>query len=210
MAEDDRFDIVIVGTGPAGMAVARQLADTNRRIALVEGGDEKQHAREEAQCLAATHKAPAAHPDAHLFRRRMLGGASTVWGGRCIPYDRVDYAALPSRPGWPLAQAEVDRWIASAMDFLDAGEPVFDEAAFPAPDWRSVADSGLALDTLERFSADRPVAQAAAMEARANISVLRNSIATRILFDPAAGRATGLVLADRRDGATRTIGCGTW
>ena len=39
MPEDERYDVIIIGTGAGGGTLARQLAPTGARILLLERGD---------------------------------------------------------------------------------------------------------------------------------------------------------------------------
>ena len=59
----------------------------------------------------------------------MLGGTTSVWGGRCIPFDRQDFDPIRNRPGWPIEFTEVDAYVPDVLEFLDAGKPDFSAAA---------------------------------------------------------------------------------
>ena len=63
------------------------------------------------------------HAPTELYRRRMLGGTTSVWGGRCIPFDPEDFAPARDRPGWPITFAEFYGHVPDALEFLDAGQP---------------------------------------------------------------------------------------
>lgn len=116
------FDVVVVGTGPAGGAFVNELAGRGLSIGVLESG----------------RRAPSAHADRlravaseGLFikeysRERVLGGTSTTWAGLSSPLDAIDLAARSwiGGAGWPFAAKDL--------------EPYYRRAAarfrFPAPE----------------------------------------------------------------------------
>ena len=81
------FDLAIIGAGAVGVAIATRLAGRVGRIALVEAGGDRFERRLQAQFFREDHLADARHLSTELGRRRMLGGTTSVWGGRCIPLE---------------------------------------------------------------------------------------------------------------------------
>jgi choline dehydrogenase-like flavoprotein len=62
--------------------------------------------------------------------RRGIGGASWLWGGRCVRFEDFDYEArdyIPSS-GWPLSAQDIAPTEAAAADYMDCGLPVFHSA----------------------------------------------------------------------------------
>jgi choline dehydrogenase len=120
MADDGRFDIVVVGAGPAGCVLARRLTeDPERRVALLEAGPD--YGPDPNDWPADLHDSTWIWPDSHpwgylhagrpadrplpLPRARIVGGTSTinacVWlRGSAADYD--GWAAL-GNPGWSFA-----------------------------------------------------------------------------------------------------------
>jgi choline dehydrogenase-like flavoprotein len=71
-------DICIVGAGPAGITIARELIDSDKKILLVESGGIK----EDRQALSLYDGYSIGHPLELTFGRyRILGGSSVMWGG---------------------------------------------------------------------------------------------------------------------------------
>src|SRR5689334_12119817 len=85
-----RADICIVGGGPAGLSLAMQLARYGKSILLIEsGGLEPDDA---VQALNQGEVADAAlHSPPDTYRPRVLGGGTALWGGRCVPFDPIDF-----------------------------------------------------------------------------------------------------------------------
>jgi len=123
------YDVVIVGSGPAGMTLACELADSGRRIAVLESG------------LART----TAHGDRlrevdsrgiHIkdySRERVLGGASTTWAGLSSPLDEIDFAprAFLQQSEWPVPRAELlDFYAQAAARYRFAELAAFEPGGF--------------------------------------------------------------------------------
>jgi choline dehydrogenase-like flavoprotein len=84
----------------------------------------------------------------------MLGGTSSIWGGRCIPFDPEDFAPADGRPGWPIPFGEMAAHVAEALEFLDAGKAEFSaDSALPInPVSLKKATRDLDIDRIERYS----------------------------------------------------------
>src|SRR5690349_16319533 len=83
-------DLVIIGGGLAGLALAREWAGGGRSVAVLESGDRTPDlATQELYRGEGTMRGPggaeAPFSDyVHQSRRRMLGGSGNVWGGKCV------------------------------------------------------------------------------------------------------------------------------
>lgn len=146
--------VAIVGAGAIGVALAVCLEGRVGRIALIEAGDMQFKPAQDLKFFRAAQVADTRHAPTELNRRRMLGGTTSVWGGRCIPLDPEDFAPACGRPGWPIAFAEFDAHVPHALEFLDAGNPEFSAtAALPVhPLLLNGSIGDLALDRIERYS----------------------------------------------------------
>ena len=89
-----RYDIVIIGGGIAGLALSRFLNLENRKILIVEAG-KFQFDREINNKSFATSKElgnwPSKNYSSFYSRVRMFGGNANVWGGWCMELDEYDY-----------------------------------------------------------------------------------------------------------------------
>lgn len=120
MADADRFDVVIVGAGPAGCVLAHRLTeDARRTVALIEAGPDygPDPAAWPAELRDSTSVWTESHPWGYanvaredeaalsLPRARLVGGTSTVNGCIWLRGSAADYdgwAAL-GNPGWSFA-----------------------------------------------------------------------------------------------------------
>jgi choline dehydrogenase-like flavoprotein len=148
-------DLCIVGGGPAGLTLAHALSGAGIRIVLVETGGEKKDSDAEALLGGATRNSRFAPMT--MYRRRVLGGASTIWGGRCVPMDPIDFAVRDHVPcsGWPVSFDDIAQFYPEATEICEAGRPDYDaHNAIPdAPPYIAGFGSDIVrTDSFERFS----------------------------------------------------------
>lgn len=119
------YDSIVAGAGPAGITIARKLAEQGRRVALLEGGG-----RSYSQRSQDIYKGAVSAIDYPLeyTRLRYLGGTSNHWAGRCRPFTELDFEERSDEyalPGWPILKTELDAYLDEAMDILDLPSPMF-------------------------------------------------------------------------------------
>lgn len=156
MAERIEADVAIVGAGPAGIVVALELAEAGHRVVLLESGGTRFDP--EVQRLGDAVGADPRHVELSLATRRQLGGASNIWGGRCVPFDPIDFEARPivGDTRWPLDHGEVSPYLQRACEWCRCGDAVFDAGQLSELAGRSIvpgfADGEVRASALERWS----------------------------------------------------------
>jgi choline dehydrogenase-like flavoprotein len=101
---------------------------------------------------------PALHSPPVDYRERRLGGTTTIWGGRCMPLDPIDFTPRDwiAESGWPIALADLAAFYPAANRLCEAGAFDYDAATALSPDARPMIAgyTGRDFDTdrLERFS----------------------------------------------------------
>lgn len=189
------YPIVVVGAGPAGLVLALELR--RRGIdALVLAGGVDGFSREFQELADAEIADPLHHAEMRQAVRRSLGGTSLLWGGRCVPFDDIDFAVRPQAgsSGWPIGAAEIAPWYDVALPYLDAGENVF-SAPLSAPP----PPGEVCFDRLERWSDGRNLRRlhAAALERPSGPCIVLGAVAVGIDLDPASGRVEAILVAER-------------
>jgi GMC oxidoreductase/FAD binding domain len=150
-------ELCIVGAGAAGIALALACAESGLNVLLLESGGFEEEP--ETQALQAGMVAdPALHSPPHTYRARRLGGSTTLWGGRCAPFDPIDFERRPwmAESGWPIGYADLLPYYPAANALCEAGDFAYTaQAAFPAgmrPLIPGFMSDDFTSDALERFS----------------------------------------------------------
>lgn len=197
-------DICIVGTGPAGLAIARELSGSGCRVLMIESGDRTP--TPEAAALDEIENAGARRQlDQALVRTRAFGGTSWVWNGRCIPLEPSDFEARSwvPRSGWPLEWRELAPYFARAAEQLGLLPVNYDaELDRSLPDSLPPRASDEPLRSFcWQYSIDESDPSTASRSARsfersnpANVTVLVNATATELRLDASGARPESLQL----------------
>jgi len=150
-------DVCIVGGGPAGIALALSLSDQGHAVLLLESGRLEAHAP--TQDLYEGEVADEQlHSPPGKYRQRRLGGSSAIWGGRCMPFDPIDFETRPHIPhsGWPISYNDLLPYYPRANALAEAGRFLYDAGDALAPGTGPLIagfDSERVLSNgLERFS----------------------------------------------------------
>ncbi|MFZ0039603.1 MAG: GMC family oxidoreductase [Candidatus Acidiferrales bacterium] len=147
-------DVCVVGSGAAGITVARELALAGVNVLLLEAGSEKQRP-EQVDLYRGTSKSKN-HGPLHLYRQRRLGGTTAVWGGRSAPYETIDLEDRSHVPnsGWPITRDDLNDAYVKAHEYLDLGPFSYSAAqSFPASEQLPVeCGPEIVMDPIWRFS----------------------------------------------------------
>jgi choline dehydrogenase-like flavoprotein len=144
-------DIAIIGGGPAGIAIAREFADTRIRVLVIESGGEDYEAEIQAlnsvenigEPFASANAVPEGRGytgrlawlndiPAFELRNRMVGGSSHTWIGKCAAFDDIDFLNRPWLPlsGWPIDRKRLLPALDRAGKLLNLGPNLYDERLF--------------------------------------------------------------------------------
>ena len=204
-------DLCIVGAGAAGISMALQLIGTSLEVVLLESGG---HGPEAAtQSLYEGSVADVRlHATPDHYRQRRFGGSTTIWGGRCIPFDPIDFETREYVPnsGWPIRYEDLLPHYRQANRLCEAGEYAYTvEEAFPGslrPVIAGFESENFSIDTMERFSCptDFGTRYRRDIEAAANIRAILHANVTRIRLDR-DGRSVESVSARSLQGKSITV-----
>ena len=189
----DGSPVLIVGAGPAGIVQALELRRHGVEVTMLAGGPDGFNA--DFQALADAEIADLSrHAPMQIAVRRALGGTSLLWGGRCVPFDDIDFADRPHVPlgGWPLDPQTLQPWYDVGMRYLNSGAPDSRRRCRAMPG----AMPECRIDQLERWSERRNLRllHADALERDPGLKIILGAVATGIEVDPVTGRAEGVAV----------------
>lgn len=199
-------DVVIVGSGAAGIAVALELAGTPRRVLLVEGGDLEHRHRSQFHYLG--ENIGRRNYATSFSRLRRFGGSTTRWGGQCRPLDDEDFAPQPhiEDSGWPVDAATMRPYYARAQRICQLDRYDYDPATWLGARGALPGMQAAGLRTcIYQFShpTDLGVAHRAELDAAMNLQVLTNTTLVALHTTPAGNRIARLDFATGNRGALR-------
>lgn len=147
-------DVAVVGAGPAGIVTALELAGGGLDVLVLESGRERFDIDSQRLAEAAAWD-PERHAPISMTNRRQLGGTSVIWGGRCVPYDPVDFDRRDGRGTWPVGYEELAPFFQRACDWLGCGRAAFDRRTLshlPESLVPGLRDEAVRTSTFERWS----------------------------------------------------------
>lgn len=168
-------DVCIVGGGPAGTAIALELARRGVDACVLEGGGTEPDPA--AQSLHEGTVSGDRYPPLAETRWRQLGGTSHLWntrlgpdhGFRAAPLDPIDFERRDWVPhsGWPLGREQLEPYYRRAQEFFGLGPYAYEGASWEREEGPRLKLDPAACDTSvwqfsrrERFL-EGPVAEAA-------------------------------------------------
>lgn len=122
--------VCVIGSGPAGITLAREFANQNFQVCLLESGGWEFDP--EIQSLSNGTAIGDPYPEVSSTRLRQFGGTAHTWEGqngykeygfRCLPLDEIDFEKRDWLPysGWPFAKAHLDPFYARAHQVCQIG-----------------------------------------------------------------------------------------
>jgi len=116
-------DVCVIGSGPAGLAVATELVRraSGVRVCIVESGGAVRSRFADSLRVVESEGIQIREDS----RERILGGTSTTWSGISTLLDEIDFAPRPWVPGsgWPIRRSDL-------LPFYDLAATRF---GFPSP-----------------------------------------------------------------------------
>jgi choline dehydrogenase-like flavoprotein len=130
-----QFDVCIVGSGPSGITLAREVSQSGIRVCLLESGGLKP--AEDIQKLNAGAVESAYGYSERILRegrRRQFGGTANLWNHqvrnesdrhiRYVPLDSIDFERRDWVPesGWPISRREIEPFYDRAKTVCGIGK----------------------------------------------------------------------------------------
>jgi len=123
------YEYVVVGSGPAGLTVAQNIATEDKKVLLIEGGgwsySEQSQQNYEGEVIGDDVYS------VKTSRLRFFGGTSNHWGGMCRPLDTIDFTRFPIEKG------DLDPYLSRASAILEI-EGMFNKDIIINEDFKQV------------------------------------------------------------------------
>jgi choline dehydrogenase-like flavoprotein len=158
-----KYDLCIVGSGPAGATLAAELVGSGLKICVLESGLKKTTRRGDLLREVVSEGIKIKE----YSRERVLGGASTTWAGLSSALDEIDMAERPwlEHAGWPISRKELmPNWRAASERYRFAPEDLYRPGGFGVlrgqgdwqPLWEAVEEKVfLACDEPQNFGREQ-------------------------------------------------------
>jgi choline dehydrogenase-like flavoprotein len=185
-----KADVCIVGAGAAGISLALSLSGQGLDIVLLESGQVDLQAA--TQSLYDGEVADGKlHSPPDKYRQRRFGGSTAIWGGRCMPFDAIDFEKRSWVPasGWPISIDDLMPFYPEANRLAEAGRFAYrdkDALGDLPPMLQGFHSDVVRTDGLERFSCPTNFGQRYARRLRvaSDIRVLLGANCTGLKLDP--------------------------
>ena len=110
------YDVIVIGSGPAGLTVAVTLGRAGRKVLVLESGGVGEVRSELANAIGYGHFS-GGYWNGHTVRA--FGGTSAVWAGWCSTFNAIDFDNPAVGVSWPIGRAELSPYYAGAAEILD-------------------------------------------------------------------------------------------
>ena len=192
--------ILVIGAGPVGITCAIELAKRKFDVVLVESGGERFDPIVNG-AGAFNQNNEESHAPMDIAMRRQLGGASNIWGGRCVPYDPVDFLERIYVPfsKWPITFAELKKYFNITSGYFKCGDEIFSSKEFSVNKSLVVGcqDSNLKLSDLEKWSLPTNFSKEYYGEVKKhkNVTIIKNN--TCVGLNERSGRVDSVILKNK-------------
>jgi choline dehydrogenase-like flavoprotein len=120
-----KYDVCIVGTGPAGISVAKKLLGSKKKVVILESGGIEPSV--EYNELNKGENSGPRFLSLDASRSRCFGGASRIWAGVCSPFSVEDFNEKSYIPlsGWPIVKDDLVVYYKEAAEMLGISYDLF-------------------------------------------------------------------------------------
>ena len=192
-----RYDLIIIGAGPAGLTLARKYEErTGNKVLVIESGPRSVTGENYAQQLALTHATgdlDSTHYSTHS--RRNFGGTSTIWSGYCAVLEERSFL----NDEWPFPYDELYGYYPEAAKILELPQKVYTRPEVAFPENANIVYKPYYLSAPTRFNESFNDW----LDANVNVDALFNHSAVKIMTN--GGFAPGVSMGESSKNRTALI-----
>lgn len=120
------YDIIVVGSGAAGISLSLEFNKSNIKVALIEAGN-LDYSEENQALLKVQSRGPLKHAPLDRYRIRQFGGTTNIWGAGIVKYDELDFIARQEIKidGWPYKIEKIEKYYRRARRYVGLDDTEF-------------------------------------------------------------------------------------
>lgn len=191
-------DLCVVGSGPAGISIAKEFLPTNLSVVMIESGGPEYE--QEVQDLYRGEESGDLMKEGKIYllasRRRQFGGTSNHWRGWCRPIDPETFLPRSWVPesGWPLSQEELWSYNDRASKLLEVSNFDYDPMDLQGKNPYLLEEDSAFQTAFVHINRPTNFAKVYGeeLERASNLRVFMHGNLMEILVDPQATRVQGL------------------
>ncbi|MEM9481137.1 MAG: FAD-dependent oxidoreductase [Verrucomicrobiota bacterium] len=138
-----RYDVCVIGAGPAGISLALELAQSGLETCLLESGGAAPDTSQQ-ELNGGEYGNRLLREDIGHNRSRVFGGTTIMWTGYCAPLEEDVFPGHPEIPfsSWPIRKSDLDPFYQRSEAYLDLP---------PGPFKRDFTEPALVADQLQEY-----------------------------------------------------------
>ena len=113
------IQVVIIGSGPAGISTALKLEEYKIKSLIIEAGDIEQ--KDDANLFLDGEVVGGDYPDLSSLRMRQFGGTSGHWGGSCNYFTEDDLET------WPINLEDIKVYFEETKNILEINKDFYNQ-----------------------------------------------------------------------------------
>lgn len=195
-----RTDLLVIGSGPAGIALANEFLGSDVSVLVAESGAVR---RSPADRLNEIDSIGIEYVGGTLGRSRMFGGTGQKWVGQCLRLDPLDFEPRDWIPGsgWPIGYDDLEPFYERADQLFHVAGETYDGSILgdvyeEVPQFRE--DILVSRNTV--FSPSRKLGSVfrSTFKHSRNVRVLFDATVVRVLSNSSGDRVTGAEIRSLR------------
>lgn len=201
-------EICVVGSGPAGITVARGLEASGSDVLVLESGGRRRERH--MQKLNVGEVVGGSYGPLESTRHRQMGGTANVWntpvqgmaGAKYAPLDAWDFMGHPDRPltEWPIGASHMEPYYVRAQQVCGLGPFLYEGSAWATTGRPCLGMEGGLATRVYQFGRARIFTRdhLADLEKSPRVRLCFHATVRELETDPDGGRVASALVATRR------------
>lgn len=194
MQQVESFDVCIIGSGPAGAFAAKVLANSGKKVVVMECGDVEVDTN--TSDVLDLEASPYASKNDISFSQQ-IGGTSNLWSGGLIKLDEIDLITRKQFgfEGWPFSWQELNCYYSKVDEYTK-----LQSTKTPPGAMENSVISAKDCNVLRT-----PFVTSVLVEESENLTLLSKTVATILNFNESTNKIMSVEGYDKRSNEYKTI-----